>query len=132
MWSRIRSASVGRKLAVLCTLAIGVFFVLAAVGFTQFAAVSAAAKHIAADKQYKAVVDDSQAQWLTDDDASNMYAALASLHDPAQAGLAQTQWQTLTDAFAKATTELNQARAQAQSAQEAQLIDGLVTDLPTY
>ena len=132
MWSRIKSASVGRKLAALCTLAITVFFVLAVIGTMQFNAISAAAKNIVADKQYKAVVDDAQAQWLTDDDAMNMYAALTSLRDPAQASLAQTQWQTVTGAYAKATADLTQARTQAQSAHEAAIIDGLQRDLPTY
>ena len=132
MWSRIKSASVGRKLAALCTLAITVFFVLAVIGTMQFNAISAAAKNIVADKQYKAVVDDAQAQWLTDDDAMNMYAALTSLRDPAQASLAQTQWQTVTSAYTKATADLTQARTQAQSAHEAAIIDGLQRDLPTY
>ena len=31
--------------------------------------------------------------WLTDDDQSNMYAAVVALHDPHQRALAETTWQ---------------------------------------
>jgi methyl-accepting chemotaxis protein len=70
--------------------------------------------------------------WLTDDDQSNMYAAIIALHDPHQRQLAETTWQQVLQGYKQAETNLTSLIAQAPTAAIRDLAKTVQADLATY
>ncbi|MFN8022319.1 MAG: methyl-accepting chemotaxis protein [Acidimicrobiales bacterium] len=69
--------------------------------------------------------------WQWQDDQANMYVAVLSLGDPAQAQLADDTWQESVDGHDTAVAELAVARGQA-TADEMAAFDQLAADLAAY
>jgi methyl-accepting chemotaxis protein len=70
--------------------------------------------------------------WLTDDDQSNMYAALVALNDPAQHALENTTWQQVLQGYQQANSGLAWLAANAPTAALRSTVDTLRSDLATY
>lgn len=119
-------------MAVLCVAATLVFLGSAGAGVTAFSSASRHADSLHNMRGYDSTINEARAQWLTDDDAMNMYVALKSLHDPSQDDLASTQQKTLEDAYSATLDALKKAKTQATDAKDQDLINGLLSDLPTY
>lgn len=129
---RLEGLSISQRLIVMCGFAVSVFVVMGVVGVIDFSRASTSAANLRGARAHKALVDDANAQWLTADDAMNMYAALQALRDPSQAQLAQTQWDTLTRAYQQTIKDIEQAKATSDSQEETELLNGLSSDVPTY
>jgi methyl-accepting chemotaxis protein len=69
--------------------------------------------------------------WLTDDDQSNMYAAVVALHDPRQKALAETTWQQALAGYKQANSSLDWLAAHAPSAIRAK-VRKVRSDLAIY
>ncbi len=70
--------------------------------------------------------------WLSDDDQSNMYVALAALHDPSQRQLMTTTWQQVTHGYQQARTSMSRVSSQAPSAAIQAAAAGTLSDLSAY
>jgi methyl-accepting chemotaxis protein len=70
--------------------------------------------------------------WLTDDDQSNMYAAVVALHDPHQKALAETTWQQALAGYSQANSALNWLAAYASTAAIRAKVDKVRSDLAIY
>ncbi len=108
-----------------------VFLTMAVFAVAEFSSASTTAKNLKVAREHKAIIDDAQAQWLRDDDATRTYA-LQALRDPSRDHLEQTQWDAVSTGYARATEDLKKAVDGANTDQERQLLNGLVTDLPVY
>jgi methyl-accepting chemotaxis protein len=75
---------------------------------------------------------DAYEGWLTDDDQSNMYAALVALHDPAQRGLELTTWQQVLQGYRQAATGLRWLARNAPSASVRSGVLATQADLSLY
>jgi methyl-accepting chemotaxis protein len=75
---------------------------------------------------------DAYEGWLTDDDQSNMYAAVVALGDPHQRQLAETTWQQALQGYQQADAKLTWLAGNAPSAQLRSLVGTLRSDLATY
>jgi methyl-accepting chemotaxis protein len=75
---------------------------------------------------------DAYEGWLTDDDQSNMYAAIIALHDPGQHKLAETTWQQVLQGYQQAETNLSSLAVHAPTAAVRALANTLRSDLATY
>ncbi len=75
---------------------------------------------------------DAYEGWLTDDDQSNMYAAVVALHDPHQKALAETTWQQALQGYAQANSSLTWLAAHAPTAAVRAKVGTLRSDLATY
>jgi methyl-accepting chemotaxis protein len=70
--------------------------------------------------------------WLTDDDQSNMYAALVALKDPRQRSLENVTWQQVLQGYQQANSDLTWLAGHAPSAQVRAMVTTLRADLATY
>ncbi len=70
--------------------------------------------------------------WLTDDDQSNMYAALVALKDPRQRNLENVTWQQALQGYHQASSGLTWLAGHAPSAQVRAMVATLRSDLETY
>jgi len=70
--------------------------------------------------------------WLTDDDQSNMYAALVALKDPRQRSLENVTWQQALQGYAQADSDLTWLAGHAPNAQVRAMVSTLQSDLATY
>ncbi len=70
--------------------------------------------------------------WLTDDDQSNMYAAVVALNDPHQRQLAETTWLQALQGYKQANTNLTWLAANAPTAAIRSEVGTLRSDLATY
>ena len=75
---------------------------------------------------------DAYEGWLTDDDQSNMYAAIVALRDPSQRQLAETTWQQVAQGYQQATTNLSFLASHAPTAAIRSAAATLESDLATY
>jgi methyl-accepting chemotaxis protein len=75
---------------------------------------------------------DAYEGWLTDDDQSNMYAAVVALNDPHQRQLAETTWQQVLKGYQQAASNLNWLAANAPTAGIRAQVGTLRSDLATY
>ena len=75
---------------------------------------------------------DAYEGWLTQDDQSNMYSALASLHQASQAGLLNQTWQQVLAGHAQAVAQLAKANALTQDPRIHRLITHTAADLRAY
>jgi methyl-accepting chemotaxis protein len=69
--------------------------------------------------------------WLTDDDQSNMYAAVVALNDPKQKALAETTWQQALQGYQQADSNLKALAAMAPAALRS-AVQTVISDLATY
>jgi methyl-accepting chemotaxis protein len=69
--------------------------------------------------------------WLTDDDQSNMYAAVVALNDPKQKALAETTWQQALQGYQQANSNLSSLAAIAPPALRS-AVQTVISDLATY
>ena len=69
--------------------------------------------------------------WLTDDDQSNMYAAVVALADPKQKQLAETTWQQALQGYQQADSNLKALAAMAPPALRS-AVDTVRSDLAIY
>jgi methyl-accepting chemotaxis protein len=74
---------------------------------------------------------DAYEGWLTDDDQSNMYAALVALRDPHQRALENTTWQQVLQGYAQANANLSWLASNAPAALRSG-VTTLQSDLSTY
>jgi len=70
--------------------------------------------------------------WLTDDDQSNMYAALVALNDRSQHALENTTWQQVLQGYQQATSSLTWLAGHAPTAAIQADVTTLRSDLATY
>jgi len=70
--------------------------------------------------------------WLTDDDQSNMYAALIALNEPSQHALEDTTWQQVLQGYQQANSDLVWLAAHAPTAEVRADVRTLRSDLATY
>jgi methyl-accepting chemotaxis protein len=70
--------------------------------------------------------------WLTDDDQSNMYAALVALNDPSQRALENTTWQQVLQGYQQANSSLAWLAGHAPTAQLKADVTRLRSDLASY
>ena len=70
--------------------------------------------------------------WLTDDDQSNMYAAVVALNDPHQKQLAETTWQQALQGYQQADSNLKALAAAAPTAAIRSLVATVRSDLAIY
>ena len=70
--------------------------------------------------------------WLTDDDQSNMYAALVALQDKSQLALENTTWQQVLQGYRQANTSISWLTAHAPTAAIRSGVATLRSDLATY
>ncbi len=70
--------------------------------------------------------------WLTDDDQSNMYAALVALKDPRQRQLENVTWQQVLQGYQQANTNLTWLAGHSPSAGVSSMLSTLRLDLATY
>jgi methyl-accepting chemotaxis protein len=70
--------------------------------------------------------------WLTDDDQSNMYAALVALQDKSQRALENTTWQQVLQGYQQASAGLNSLAADAPTSAIRADVATLRSDLATY
>ena len=70
--------------------------------------------------------------WLTDDDQSNMYAALVALKDPRQRQLENVTWQQVLQGYQQANTNLSWLAGNAPTASIRSMLSTLRSDLATY
>jgi methyl-accepting chemotaxis protein len=75
---------------------------------------------------------DAYEGWLTDDDQSNMYAAVVALNDPHQKQLAETTWQQALQGYKQAASNVNWLSANAPTAAIRAEVGKLRSDLATY
>ena len=75
---------------------------------------------------------DAYEGWLTDDDQSNMYAAVVALNDPHQKQLAETTWQQAFAGYKQAGANLNALAATAPTAAIRSMVGTLRSDLAIY
>jgi methyl-accepting chemotaxis protein len=75
---------------------------------------------------------DAYEGWLTDDDQSNMYAAVIALHDPRQDQLAETTWQQALQGYQQANANLASLASSAPTAQIRSMVATLRSDLAAY
>jgi methyl-accepting chemotaxis protein len=69
--------------------------------------------------------------WLSDDDQSNMYAAVVALNDPSQRSLANTTWQQVLQGYQQANSGLTWLAAHAPASLRA-TVATLQSDLAAY
>jgi len=70
--------------------------------------------------------------WLTDDDQSNMYAALVALKDPRQRNLENVTWQQVLQGYKQANSDLTWLAGHAPTATIRAMVGTLQSDLATY
>jgi len=70
--------------------------------------------------------------WLSDDDQSNMYVALAALNDPAQRQLMAVTWQQVTQDYQQARAGLGTVSSHGSSAAIRAAAAGTLSDLAAY
>jgi methyl-accepting chemotaxis protein len=75
---------------------------------------------------------DAYEGWLTDDDQSNMYAAVVALNDPHQKALAETTWQQALQGYKQAASNMNWLAANAPTAAIRTEVGKLRSDLAIY
>jgi methyl-accepting chemotaxis protein len=75
---------------------------------------------------------DAYEGWLTDDDQSNMYAAVVALNDPHQKQLAETTWQQALQGYQQADSNLKALAAAAPTAAIRSLVSTVRSDLAIY
>jgi methyl-accepting chemotaxis protein len=75
---------------------------------------------------------DAYEGWLTDDDQSNMYAAVVALNDPHQKQLAETTWQQALQGYKQAASNVNWLAANAPTTAIRAEVGKLRSDLATY
>jgi methyl-accepting chemotaxis protein len=75
---------------------------------------------------------DAYEGWLTDDDQSNMYAALVALKDPRQRNLENVTWQQVLQGYRQAKSSLTWLGSHAPSASIRAMVATLQSDLETY
>jgi methyl-accepting chemotaxis protein len=75
---------------------------------------------------------DAYEGWLTDDDQSNMYAAVVALADPHQKPLAETTWQQALAGYKQAASNMNWLAANAPTRAIRTEVGKLRSDLATY
>jgi methyl-accepting chemotaxis protein len=99
---------------------------------TQMRSMSSQAQSTAKSHDVEAAVGQAYQQWLTDDDQSNMYAAVEALHDPSQHQLAETTWGQVVTAYKGAVDALKTAQSLATTSTEKQLLTRITSDLQDY
>jgi methyl-accepting chemotaxis protein len=75
---------------------------------------------------------DAYEGWLTDDDQSNMYAALIALKDPGQRQLENVTWQQVLQGYHQAATKLGWLASHSPTAAVRAQVATLRSDLATY
>ncbi|MBV9805011.1 MAG: HAMP domain-containing protein [Solirubrobacterales bacterium] len=75
---------------------------------------------------------DAYEGWLTDDDQSNMYAAVVALNDPKQRQLANVTWQQAVQGYQQAKTNLDSLATSAPTAAIRGMVATLRSDLAIY
>jgi methyl-accepting chemotaxis protein len=75
---------------------------------------------------------DAYEGWLSDDDQSNMYAAVVALNDPHQRQLAETTWQQALQGYQQANAKLTWLAANSTDPQTRAIVATLRSDLATY
>jgi methyl-accepting chemotaxis protein len=75
---------------------------------------------------------DAYEGWLTDDDQSNMYAALVALKDPRQRDLENVTWQQVLQGYEQANSDLAWLAGHVPGGQVRAMVSALQSDLATY
>ncbi len=75
---------------------------------------------------------DAYEGWLTDDDQSNMYAAVVALKDPRQRQLANVTWQQAVQGYQQAKANLDSLASTVPTAALRAMVATLRSDLATY
>ncbi len=70
--------------------------------------------------------------WLSDDDQSNMYVALAALHDPSQRQQMAAEWQQVPQAYQQARASMSTVSSQAPTPAIRAAAAQTLTDLAAY
>ena len=122
---RTRLLALAGVMAILWAVALTVTFI--GFGSTRTSANAAAAKF-----DTFRVERDGYEGWLTQDDQSNMYTALASLHEASQRALLNTTWQQVLQGRNQATSAINAVIAHAPTARIRTLAQHTASDMAAY
>jgi methyl-accepting chemotaxis protein len=138
---RVRSGAPGSRLGrlgirgrlVALVLALAVLSV-ACVGVAVSGLLGARAKSHQAATTFSvfSVARSGYESWLSDDDQSNMYVALAALNDPGQRQLMAVTWQQVTAGFQQARAGLGTVSSRGSTAAIRAAAGGTLSDLAVY
>ncbi len=121
----------GKLIGLVVTLAViaGVCVGVAVTGLTN-----ASSKSTQSESTFKIFTSERDAYegWLTDDDQSNMYAAVVALNDPKQRQLANVTWQQAVQGYQQAKANLDSLATTAPTAATRAMVQTLRSDLASY
>jgi methyl-accepting chemotaxis protein len=119
----------------LLVLGAGAVIALAALGATAITTMSGMTSQsttASSDQSALIVLNDAYANWLLDDDQSNMYAALLALQDPSQHKLAEVTWGQAAQGYSDSMKQLSRLRPLLNDPKDISLFTSLVANMKSY
>jgi methyl-accepting chemotaxis protein len=128
----LTNLTIGKRLIALTAALGAVCVILVMVSFSSFSSITSSKSQAVDSSAQLTVVHDAYEAWLTQDDQSNMYVAIALLSDPSDQGLLNTTWRQVLQGEATARQAIAQIAHYPSSPELVTAVHQLSTDFAAY
>ncbi len=128
----LTNLTIRRRLIALTAALVAVCVILVVVSFSSFSSITSSKSQAADSSAQLTVVHNAYEAWLTQDDQSNMYVAIALLSDPSDQGLLNTTWRQVLQGEATARQAIAQIAHYPSSPELISAVHELATNFAAY